>query len=182
LQSVKGTELSAGFNTFLSSSILSVPFAPFRTLSHPFAPFRTEGCNGASSWIGYLMMRPFFGRSLTRRSLSGRTGLGIAKPSSWDRLQRELSNRNLSCSDLFRRSFRLRMEAVEKAQSSPTEIEFPLRRPSKAVHSRTVLAGKGPLTPRRRAPLPAPRRSAREIRDGWLRGRPLMEDGFIGPF
>jgi hypothetical protein len=37
------------------------------------------------------------------------------------------------------------MEAGEKAQSSPTETEFPLRRPSKVMNSRTVLAGKGPL-------------------------------------
>jgi hypothetical protein len=37
------------------------------------------------------------------------------------------------------------MEAGEEALSSPTENEFPLRRPSKVSNSRTVLAGKGPL-------------------------------------
>src|ERR1700685_1078543 len=54
---------------------------------------------------------------------------------------------------------RLRMEAGEKAQSSPTETEFPLRRPSKVVNSRTVLAGKGPL--RRANARPCPLRAVR---------------------
>jgi len=51
------------------------------------------------------------------------------------------------------------MEAGEKAQSSPTETEFPLRRPSKVVNSRTVLAGKGPL--RRASARPCPLRAVR---------------------
>ena len=78
------------------------------------------------------------------------------------------------------------MEAGEEALSSPTETEFPLRRPSKLASRRTVLAGKGPL--RRADARPCPLRAVRlvTLRDRRLRRkletvfvltkeRPLME-------
>jgi len=54
------------------------------------------------------------------------------------------------------------MEAGEEAQGSPTETEFPPRRPSKVLSSRTVLAGKGPL--RRADARPCPLRAVRLVR------------------
>jgi hypothetical protein len=42
------------------------------------------------------------------------------------------SNRNTSCSDLTKKIISTAHGSRRKAQSSPTEIEFPLRRPSKA--------------------------------------------------
>jgi hypothetical protein len=54
------------------------------------------------------------------------------------------------------------MEAGEEAQSSPTETEFPLRRPSIGSGSRTVLAGKGSL--RRADARPCLLRAVRPVR------------------